>query len=320
MTKLFIVVPCYNEEEVLPTTVPALCKLVDRLVLNGKIDKSSGILFVDDGSRDRTFKILGAAHKAYKCVDAISLAANSGHQNALIAGLDAVKDRCDVAVTVDADLQDDISVIEEMLDKYEAGADIVYGVRSERQSDSFFKRNSAQLFYKLMSWLGAKTVYNSADFRLMSARAVKELLNYKERNLFLRGIVPLISQKTDTVYYTRQERTAGKSKYPLKKMLSFAWDGITSFSIRPITLILVLGLIIMLCSLAAFIYTLVSYFCGHATAGWSSLMISIWFLGGVQLFSVGIVGQYVGKNYMESKQRPRYSIAEALIHSPEEKQ
>ena len=314
MKRLMIVVPCFNEEKVFPSSAERLIAVIENLINKEKISADSGILFVNDGSRDRTWELISKAFKASKYVYGLNLAGNVGHQNALLAGLNTVKDICDISVSIDADLQDDVGVIEEMIDKYYAGADIVYGVRSERKTDSFSKRFTAQSFYKFMSAMGVKSVYNHADFRLMSARAMQELSLYKERNLFLRGIVPLIGYKTDCVYYSRKPRTAGESKYPLKKMLSFALDGITSFSIKPITMVALLGAIIIACTVIAFIYTLISYFLGHTVPGWSSLMISIWFLGGVQLFSIGIVGQYVGKTYIESKERPRYNIEEFLDH------
>ncbi len=314
MKRLMIVVPCYNEEEVFPSSAEQLIAVIKDLIKKEKVSGDSGILFVNDGSRDRTWELISEAYKSSKYVYGLNLAGNVGHQNALLAGLNTVKDICDISVSIDADLQDDIGVIEEMVDKYYAGADIVYGVRSERGTDSFFKRTTAQTFYKFMAAMGVRSVYNHADFRLMSARAMKALSRYKERNLFLRGIVPEIGYKTDCVYYARKPRMAGESKYPLKKMLSFAWDGITSFSIKPITIVAVFGAIIIFCSVIAFIYTLISYFLGHTVPGWSSLMISIWFLGGVQLFSLGIVGQYVGKTYIESKERPRYNIEEFLDH------
>ncbi len=312
MKRLMIVVPCYNEEEVLCDTAKQLTGVIENLIRKGKITQNSGILFVNDGSRDKTWELITEANKTNKYVYGLNLAANVGHQNALLAGLNTVKDICDIAISIDADLQDDINVIEQMVDKYYEGAEIVYGVRNDRKNDSFFKRFTAQSFYKFMSLMGVDTVYNHADFRLMSKPALKELSNYSERNLFLRGIVPQIGYKTDFVYYARKPRTAGKSKYSLKKMLSFALDGITSFSIKPIKLVAALGAVIILCTVIAFIYTLISYFAGHTVAGWSSLMISIWFLGGVQLFSIGIVGQYVGKTYIETKQRPRYNIKEFL--------
>ena len=314
MKRLMIVVPCFNEEEVFPTSTKELIAVVENLIEIGKISADSGILFVNDGSRDRTWELISKAHKESKYIYGLNLAGNVGHQNALLAGLNTVKDFCDISISIDADLQDDVGVIEEMIDKYYAGADIVYGVRSERKADSFFKRFTAQSFYKFMSAMGVKSVHNHADFRLMSARAMQALSLYKERNLFLRGIVPQIGYKTDCVYYSRKPRTAGESKYPLKKMLSFALDGITSFSIKPIKLVAALGAVIIFFSVIAFIYTLISYLLGHTVPGWSSLMISIWFLGGVQLLSIGIVGQYVGKTYIESKERPRYNIEEFLNH------
>lgn len=312
MKRLMIVVPCFNEQEVLYDTAKQLTEVIENLIRKGKITQNSGILFVNDGSRDKTWELIAKANKTNKYVYGLNLAANVGHQNALLAGLNTVKDICDIAISIDADLQDDINVIEQMVDKYYEGAEIVYGVRNDRKSDSFFKRFTAQSFYRFMSLMGVDTVYNHADFRLMSKPALNELSNYGERNLFLRGIVPKIGYKTDSVYYARKPRTAGESKYSLKKMLSFALDGITSFSIKPIKLVAALGAVIILCTVVAFIYTLISYFAGHTVAGWSSLMISIWFLGGVQLFSIGIVGQYVGKTYIETKQRPRYNIKEFL--------
>ena len=237
MKRLMIVVPCFNEEEVFPTSTKELIAVVENLIEIGKISADSGILFVNDGSRDRTWELISKAHKESKYIYGLNLAGNVGHQNALLAGLNTVKDFCDISISIDADLQDDVGVIEEMIDKYYAGADIVYGVRSERKADSFFKRFTAQSFYKFMSAMGVKSVHNHADFRLMSARAMQALSLYKERNLFLRGIVPQIGYKTDCVYYSRKPRTAGESKYPLKKMLSFAFDGITSFSIKPIKML-----------------------------------------------------------------------------------
>ncbi len=314
MPRLMIVIPCYNEEEVLPLTFPAISEVLKELIDEGKITSDSGALFVNDGSRDRTWELIEEEFEQNDLVYGLNLAGNVGHQNALLAGLEAALEICDIAISIDADLQDDVSAIKEMVEKYENGADIVYGVRSDRKTDSFFKRTTAQGFYKVMNALGVKSVYNHADYRLMSSRAIRHLLRFDERNMFLRGIVPMIGYKTDCVYYSRKERAAGESKYPLKKMLSFAWDGITSFSIKPIRLITALGFIIILCSLIAFAYILISYFCGTATAGWSSLMVSIWFLGGVQLFSIGMVGEYIGKTYIESKHRPRYNIETFLTH------
>lgn len=304
---LYIVVPCYNECEVFPQTVSALTKLVRAMTEAGKITDRSRILFVDDGSKDNTWELINAEYERNPHVCGLKLAGNVGHQNALYAGLMAVKDKCDITVSIDADLQDDTEAIPQMVDKYYEGCDIVYGVRSSRKKDTFFKRTTAQGFYKFMRSMGVKTVYNHADFRLMSSRAVAQLGNYEERNMFLRGVVPLIGYKTDCVYYERKERLAGESKYPFKKMLSFAFDGITSFSIKPITLISAIGTVIIIVSLIAAVYSLISYFCGNTVPGWTSLILSIWFLGGVQLLSVGLIGQYIGKIYIEAKRRPRYN-------------
>lgn len=314
MQRLMIVVPCCNEEEILPYSIEKLTGVIKNLIKKSKIASNSGILFVNDGSKDKTWEIIQNEYAKNPYVYGLGLAGNVGHQNALFAGLQTAAEICDFSISIDADLQDDIEVIEQMVDEYLSGADIDYGVRSERKTDTFFKRFTAQLFYRIMEMMGVKTVYNHADFRLMSARAMKQLGQYKERNLFLRGMVPLIGYKTATVAYARKERLAGESKYPLKKMLSFAWDGITSFSIKPISMIMAFGGVIVACSVVAFIYTLVSYFMGHVSPGWSSLMISIWFLGGVQLLFIGVVGQYVGKTYIESKERPRYNVEEFLNH------
>lgn len=314
MQRLMIVVPCYNEEEILPYSTEKLTEVIKNLIKKSKIASNSGILFVNDGSKDKTWEIIQNEYAKNPYVYGLGLAGNVGHQNALFAGLQTAVEICDFSISIDADLQDDIEVIEQMVDEYLSGADIVYGVRSERKTDTFFKRFTAQSFYRIMEMMGVKTVYNHADFRLMSARAMKQLGQYKERNLFLRGMVPLIGYKTATVTYARKERLAGESKYPLKKMLSFAWDGITSFSIKPISMIMTFGGVIVACSVIAFIYTLVSYFMGHVSPGWSSLMISVWFLGGVQLLFIGVVGQYVGKTYIESKERPRYNVEKFLNH------
>lgn len=314
MQRLMIVVPCYNEEEILPYSAEKLTEVIKNMIEKSKIASNSGILFVNDGSKDKTWEIIQNEYAKNPYVYGLGLAGNVGHQNALFAGLQTAAEICDFSISIDADLQDDIEVIEQMVDEYLSGADIVYGVRSERKTDTFFKRFTAQSFYRIMEMMGVKTVYNHADFRLMSARAMKQLGQYKERNLFLRGMVPLIGYKTATVTYARKERLAGESKYPLKKMLSFAWDGITSFSIKPISMIMAFGGVIVACSVIAFIYTLVSYFMGHVSPGWSSLMISIWFLGGVQLLFIGVVGQYVGKTYIESKERPRYNVEKFLNH------
>lgn len=313
MDKLAIVVPCYNEEEVLKIASEALRGVLDDLIGKGKIADDSFILFVNDGSKDKTWELIEEEHAAHPVqVYGIKLAGNVGHQFALTAGLITAKDMSDVTVSIDADLQDDVNVIEEMIDKFHAGCDIVYGVRKERKTDTFFKRTTAQAFYKLMHMMGVKTVYNHADFRLMSRRAVEEFSKYKETNLFLRGMMPLIGYQTDCVYYDRKERVAGESKYPLKKMLALAFNGISSFSVKPISLILGVGLFILFTSFVALIYALISYFSGHVVPGWTSLILSIWFLGGLQLLAIGLVGQYIGKIYIEVKQRPRYNIETVL--------
>ena len=307
--KLLIVVPCYNEEEVLPSTIPCLMEVVRSMVEKQMISDKSGIVFVDDGSRDKTWEILkNAAEKPG--VTAIHLAGNVGHQNALMAGLEYAKDHCDVSISIDADLQDDVAAIEEMVQKYLDGADIVFGVRNDRTSDTAFKRITAQGFYKFMNVLGVNTVYNHADFRLMNRAALEALSTYRESNLFLRGIIADMGFRTDIVTYARKERMAGESKYPLKKMLSFAWNGITSFSAKPISALMFFGFFVSLCAVAAFVYSLISRFMGNVISGWTSLIISVWFLGGIQVFSIGLIGQYIGKTYMESKHRPRYHIKE----------
>ena len=312
--RLAIVVPCYNEEEVLEDTSKKLTTLLKSLIKKKKVSANSYILFVNDGSKDKTWDLIAKYNKENKYVYGLCLAGNVGHQNALLAGLNQALPICDMSISIDADLQDDINVMEEMIDKFYDGADIVYGVRNNRDTDSFFKRFTAQAFYKFMKLMGVKSVYNHADYRLLSQRAMEQLVKYEERNIFLRGIVPLIGYKTECVYYKRLERMAGVSKYPLKKMISFAIDGITSFSIKPITMVAGLGIVIIILSLAFIIYSFVMYFLGKTVSGWSSLLCSIWFLGGVQLLSIGIIGEYVGKTYMEVKRRPRYNVAEFIDH------
>lgn len=313
MDKLAIVVPCYNEEEVLETASATLRGVLDDLIAKQKIASDSFILFVNDGSKDRTWKLIEAQHNAYPVqVYGVKLACNVGHQSALTAGLLTAMELSDVTVSIDADLQDDVAVIEEMIDKFHEGKDIVYGVRKERKTDTFFKRVTAQGFYKLMAMMGVKTVYNHADFRLMSKRAVEHFSKFKETNMYLRGMMPLIGYETDSVYYDRKERFAGESKYPLKKMLALAFNGISSFSVKPISMIMGLGVIIILCSILAAVYALISYFTGNVEPGWTSLILSIWFLGGLQLLAIGMVGLYIGKIYMEVKERPRYNIEKVL--------
>ena len=308
MDRLALVVPCYNEEAVMKISSGALRGVLEDLIRKKKIAEDSFVLFVDDGSKDRTWELIEEEHRLHSNVKGLKLAGNVGHQFALTAGLITARDCSDVTVSIDADLQDDVAVIEEMIDKFHEGNDIVYGVRKDRSSDTFFKRFTAQSFYKLMAMMGVKTVYNHADFRLMSRRAVEQFSKYRETNLFLRGMMPLIGYQTDCVYYERKERVAGESKYPLKKMLALAFNGISSFSVKPISLITTLGIGIIVLSFLAAVYALWSYFTGRVTAGWTSLILSIWFLGGVQLVSIGLIGQYIGKIYIEVKQRPRYNI------------
>ena len=310
MKTFWFVIPCYNEEEMLPLSLPVFLNKLDSLISARKISPESKVALVNDGSKDKTWELIRRYHGEDPRVVGITLAHNRGHQNALYAGLMTAKDYADVTVSIDADLQDDIDAVDGMVDAYLGGADIVFGVRSSRKTDTFFKRFTAEGFYKVMEKMDVKNVFNHADFRLMDKRALDALAEYGEESLFLRGIAVDIGFETAVVTYERKQREAGESKYPLKKMLAFALDGITSFSIRPITFVTGLGFAIILCAIAAFIYTIASHLAGRTIAGWSSLMISIWFLGGVQLFSIGLVGQYVGKTYIESKQRPRYFIAE----------
>lgn len=309
---LYIVVPCYNEQEVLDETASRLKLKLESLKSSGTISQNSRIMFVDDGSRDSTWQIIEALHESEKTFSGLKLSRNKGHQNALLAGLMAAKEKADVVISMDADLQDDIDAVDAMLEKYFEGFGIVYGVRSDRTSDSAFKRATAQGFYKLMSFLGADVVYNHADYRLMSRAALEGLSGFREVNLFLRGIVPLIGYKTATVEYTRGERFAGESKYPFKKMLAFAFDGITSFSVRPIRYITILGFLIFAISLGFTAYAIFVKLFGYTVAGWSTLMASIWILGGLQLLALGIIGEYIGKIYFEVKSRPRYIVETEL--------
>lgn len=314
MDRLALVVPCYNEEAVLEISAKELKQVLSDLIAKNKIAKDSFVLFVNDGSKDRTWELIEKEHRESPLICGLKLAGNVGHQFALTAGLLAAKDMSDVTISIDADLQDDTAVIEEMIDKFHEGKDIVYGVRNDRKHDSFFKRTTAQGFYKVMAAMGVKTVYNHADFRLMSRRAVEQFSLYGETNLFLRGMMPLIGYETDNVYYERKERVAGESKYPLKKMLALAWNGITSFSVKPISLITALGFVIMILSICAAVYAFASYFMGVVEPGWTSLILSVWFLGGLQLIAIGLIGQYIGKIYIEVKHRPRYNVEKLLTH------
>lgn len=312
MKRLAIVVPCYNEEEMLPITVNELNSVLARLVSKGKISEDSFMLLVDDGSKDQTWNKIIEQNQTHATVFGLKLTGNVGHQYALTAGLIKAAQCSDVTISIDADLQDDVNVMEEMIDQFLLGKDIVYGVRSSRKKDSFFKRTTAQVFYKVISIMGVKTIYNHADFRLMSKRAIEHFKQFGESNLYLRGIVPHMNFPSSQVYYERKERVAGESKYPLKKMLSLAFNGITSFSIKPITFITFIGFIILFITLFAGIYGIVSYLTGNVVPGWTSIILSIWFLGGVQLISIGLIGQYVGKIFLEVKHRPRYHIDEFL--------
>ena len=309
---LYIVVPCYNEEDVLPETARRLREKLERLMAAGKIGEKSRVLFVNDGSRDATWDLITALHRECPLFSGVDLSRNRGHQNALLAGLMAARERCDMAISMDADLQDDIDAVDAMVEEYYAGCDIVYGVRSARKKDSFFKRVTAEGFYRMMNALGAETVFNHADYRLMSRRALEGLAEFKEVNLFLRGIVPMIGYRTATVEYERGARFAGESKYPLKKMISFALEGITSLSVKPIRMITALGFLVFFISIAMLIYSVVRWAMGETILGWASLVCSVWAIGGLILLSLGVIGEYIGKIYLESKARPRFLIREVL--------
>ncbi len=309
---LYLVVPCYNEEEVLPETARQLLSKMESMLARELISQKSKILFVNDGSRDKTWEIIERLHTENPIYTGVKLSRNKGHQNALLAGLMTAKERADIAISLDADLQDDVNVIDKMVEQYYQGFDVVYGVRSARKTDTFFKKFTAQGFYKLMKAMGVDIVYNHADYRLMSRRAMEGLEEFQEVNLFLRGIVPLIGYASTTVSYERHERFAGESKYPLKKMLSFATDGITSFSIKPIRMITVFGFFIFVVSLIMLVYSLVVHSMGHTVWGWTSTIVSIWAIGGLQLLAIGVVGEYIGKIYLETKNRPKYIIEKVL--------
>ena len=309
---LYIVVPCYKEEEVLPETAKRLKAKMGQLLDAGKISPASRVMFVNDGSKDRTWPIIQELHAGDKLFSGVNLSRNRGHQNALLAGLLTAVNRADMIISMDADLQDDIDAVDAMVDAYHNGYDIVYGVRSSRKTDTFFKRFTAESFYKLMKGLGVDIVFNHADYRLMSRRAVEGLAQFGEVNLFLRGIVPQIGYPWTTVEYARAERFAGESKYPLKKMLAFAFDGITSFSVKPMRMILNIGAVVFIVSLCMLLWALIAKLSGHANTGWTSLMGSIWLIGGIQLLCLGVVGEYIGKVYAEAKRRPRFIIEQVL--------
>ena len=309
---LYIVIPCYNEEEVLPISSEKIIEKLEGMIAAGLADPQSRILFVDDGSKDNTWPLIAQLHLSQELVCGLKLSRNRGHQNALVAGLMTAGEYADCVITVDADMQDDIQVMDEFLEKYQSGCDVVYGVRSSRKKDSFFKKVTAQGFYKFLRLMGADIVYNHADYRLLSKRVIDALENYSEVNLFLRGLIPLIGYESDVVYYERSERAAGESKYPLKKMIAFAVDGITSFSVKPLKIISNAGIIIAILSSLGLLYSLISKLLNSAVPGWTAIVASIWLLGGIQLFCLGIIGEYIGKIYSEVKRRPKYVIDKIL--------
>lgn len=315
---LYVVIPCFNEEEVLTETSIRLKSKMENLIKRKMISRESKIVFVNDGSKDKTWQIIEELHKGDKIFGGINLSRNRGHQNALLAGLMTVKNIADMVISMDADLQDDIDAMDDMVEKYLNGIDIVYGVRSSRKKDTFFKKVTAEGFYKIMKFLGADTVFNHADYRLMSRRAIEGLAQFKEVNLFLRGVIPLIGYPSDFVYYERGERFAGESKYPLGKMISFATEGITSLSTKPIRLITTLGFLIFTVSIAMLIYSFIRYFMGATIIGWTTLMVSVWAIGGLILLSLGVVGEYIGKIYLETKGRPRFIVEQFLNEDSED--
>ena len=316
---VYFVIPCYNEEAVLPETVKRLTEKLQSMASQGLAGEKSRMLLVDDGSKDKTWQLISQYNRENPYVEGVKLAHNRGHQNALLCGLMTAKDRCDCAISLDADLQDDTDALDQFVQKYLEGCDVVYGVRNKRDTDTWFKRTTAEGFYKVMKLLGVDIVFNHADYRLMSKRALEALSEYREVNLFLRGIVPLIGYRSDYVYYDRHERFAGESKYPLKKMISFALDGITSFSVKPLKLISNLGILISVLSILGLLYALISYFAGWAVTGWTAIVCSIWLLGGLQMLCLGVVGGYIGKIYSEVKARPRFRVEEFLPNDGEGK-
>lgn len=320
MSVLYIVIPCYKEQEVLHETASRLRTKMEGLISANKISPESRVMFVNDGSTDQTWPIICELHEKNPLFSGVNLSRNRGHQNALLAGLMTAKERADMVISMDADLQDDINAVDEMVDKFYEGCDIVYGVRSSREKDTFFKKFTAEGFYRVMNFLGADTVFNHADYRLMSKRALEGLEQFKEVNLFLRGIVPMIGYKTDVVEYERGERFAGESKYPLKKMLAFAMEGITSLSTKPLQYITGLGFLIFAVSILMLIYFIAQWAIGGTVAGWASVICSVWAIGGLILLSIGVIGEYTGKIYMETKARPRFIIQDILDDKTVEKQ
>ena len=307
---LYIVIPCYNEEKVLPITAPMFLKKIQDLSAAGKISQDSWVLFVNDGSKDNTWNIIKDLSKADPHYIGICQSRNRGHQNAVLAGLMEAKDKCDITISIDCDGQDDINAMDAMVDAYLDGCEVVYGVRSKRDTDTFFKRFTAEGFYKLMNWMGAEVVFNHADYRLISSRVLQEFANFREVNIFLRGMIPLVGFKSTSVYYERAERIAGESHYPLKKMLALAFDGITSLSVKPIRMITGFGVTVSILSFLGVLWALIAQLTGSTVSGWASTMCVICFMGGVQLVCLGVIGEYVGKIYMETKRRPRYIISE----------
>lgn len=312
MPILWVVIPCFNEESVLPETSRQLCSIMENLIQIGKVSKESKIAFVNDGSKDSTWRLIETFHQDNPLVTGINLSRNFGHQNALLAGLMHAKDKADICISMDADLQDDVAVIEQFIDAYKEGYEVVYGVRSNRDSDTFFKKHTAERFYRFMSFLGVELIYNHADCRLLSKRALHALSQYGEVNLFLRGMVPQLGYESTTIEYVRGKRFAGKSKYTLGKMLRFAFEGITSFSIKPIRLITITGVMMFFICILMIIYFLIRYFTGNTVSGWTSTIVSIWTLGSLQLISIGVIGEYIGKTYLEAKHRPKYIVKEIL--------
>lgn len=311
MISLCIIVPCYNEAEALPITATKLIEKVNSLISSEHLNEASKIIFVDDGSVDDTWQVIKKLHETNSCISGVKLSRNFGHQNALLAGISvAHNEKYDATITIDADLQDDVDVIDQMVELYMQGTEILYGVRSDRSSDSTFKRSSAQMYYKIMKALGVELIYDHADYRLLGSKAMQALTLYKEKNVFLRGIVPKLGYDAKTVFYKRSPRIAGETKYPLRKMLSFAFEGLTSFSVHPLRFVMNLGIIMMVVSLLMMIYFLVRHFSGNTIPGWTSIAISLWLIGGLQIAAIGLVGEYIGKIYLETKNRPRFIIEE----------
>lgn len=316
---LYIVIPCYNEQEVLPVTSGMFLEKITSLIAKGRVAPESRVVFVNDGSKDNTWNIIQELAKSDEHFEGVCLSRNRGHQNALLGGLMTVKDRCDITISIDCDGQDDINAMDAMVDAYWDGCEVVYGVRSKRDTDTFFKRFTAEGFYKLMNWMGAQVVFNHADYRLMSSRVLNEFANFKEVNIFLRGMVPLVGFKSTSVYYERAERIAGESHYPLKKMLALAFDGITSLSVKPIRLITGFGALISVISFLGVIWAVVEAILGSTVAGWASTTSIVCFMGGIQLLCLGVIGEYIGKIYLETKQRPRFIISETTFPNKEDK-